>query len=153
MVLSVLCFGTVVSVVVGLLLVNGDDGVAPSVSSCTLPISPVVLFSYAFVSAETLKTTLRCTQRTVHFLVLILLFFWWIWKWWAIFFGSLSWPTRLNSNNPVEMFGIQLYLLYILVSSPKTVMLWPVNKLPLSSSYFLIWRVYDVCKLSWPKMW
>ena len=58
MVLSVLYFGTVVSIIVGLLLVNGDDGVVLRVSSCTLPLSPVVIVSYAFVSAETPKMTL-----------------------------------------------------------------------------------------------
>jgi len=45
MVLSVLYFWTVVSIIVGLLLVNGDDGVAPRVCSRTLPVSPVVLVS------------------------------------------------------------------------------------------------------------
>lgn len=34
--------------------------------------------------------------------------------------GSLLWPTGLHSNNPLEVFGIWLYLLYILVPSPRT---------------------------------
>jgi hypothetical protein len=104
---------------------------------------PALFVSHSFVSAETPKMTLHYTYWTVHFLVLILLFCHEFGSDEQIFFfGLLS--TRLHSNNPLEMFGIWLYLLYSLVWLLKTVPLWPVNKLPLISSCLFMWHVQIV---------
>jgi cytochrome c biogenesis protein CcdA len=56
-----LYFGTVVSIIVGLGLVNVEGGVASIVSSCTLPVLPALFVSHSFVSAETPKMTLHYT--------------------------------------------------------------------------------------------
>jgi uncharacterized membrane protein YdjX (TVP38/TMEM64 family) len=102
--------GRFFSIIVDLLLVNGDDDVVlPCVCSCTLPVLPVVLVSYAVVSTETPKRQFTALTEQYTFLCQFCFFLMNL-KVMNNFCGSLSWPTRLHSNNPLEILGIWLYL-------------------------------------------